>query len=279
MKERNPRILLARLREGDYAHPGDTEAIDIFLEQLARFEHPHFKHILDVGCGRGGTAEYVRQKLSSSSPLLINGIDIETQAIEYAKDHYPDVVFHRCNVDAIEQIGNQQFDLIYFFSVLYALESSSQQEIFHKLSRIAQPGAIIAISDYVLLDEDRHPIVDFANKPMCPPSLTELKTWLNQSGWEIIGEFDLWDKYQRWYDLFLKRLDTLKESLLLEFESETISVVRDTFQTILNKINEKIWNGSLIYAQLKKQTFFQNESIERIGDDEIQLQGLDKTAR
>lgn len=113
---------------------------------------------------------------------------------------------------------------------------------------------------------------------MCPPSIKDLKTWLSQSGWEIIGEFDLWDTYQRWYNLFLQRLNTSQDSLLLEFEPETINIVRNTFQTILNKINDKIWNGSLIYAQLKKPTFFQNESIGGKVHDEIQLNGLEKTA-
>lgn len=274
MKERNPRILLARLREGDYAHPGDTEAIDIFLEYLMRFQHPNFNHILDVGCGRGGTAEYVRQHLS---PLLINGIDIDAQAIQYAQDHYPQVVFHHCNVNVIEQIGEQKFDLIYIFSVLYGFDKSLQQTLFHKLAQMAQPGAIIAISDYILLDEDESQIVDFAHRPMCPPSIQDLKKELNDAGWEVIGEYDLLDKYQHWYKHFLQRLDAEEENLLLEFEQETIQIVRNTFQTILNKINDKIWSGSLIYAKLKNPTLFKNVLVE---DDvpDIPVYGDNKTS-
>ncbi len=106
---------------------------------------------------------------------------------------------------------------------------------------------------------------------MCPPSINNLKTWLNQAGWEIIGEFNLLEKYQRWYSHFLQKLDESHSRLLLEFEDEAINRVKDTFQAILNKINSKIWNGGLIYAQFKKHLFFENKPTDSHAHEEIKL--------
>jgi hypothetical protein len=49
--------LLALIRERDYAHAGEEEAIEITLRN-----HPKRadRLLLDVGCGLGGTANYVQ---------------------------------------------------------------------------------------------------------------------------------------------------------------------------------------------------------------------------
>lgn len=57
------RLLLSKLRGGDYAHPGDTEVIDIILKKVLSFD-PLLKDkaVLDVGSGFGGTVHYLSQK-------------------------------------------------------------------------------------------------------------------------------------------------------------------------------------------------------------------------
>ncbi|GAB6046625.1 hypothetical protein JCM19379_04480 [Methyloparacoccus murrellii] len=47
------KALLALARDGDYAHPGEAETIRLACAGLAR-QDSH--RLLDVGCGRGGTA-------------------------------------------------------------------------------------------------------------------------------------------------------------------------------------------------------------------------------
>lgn len=58
------RLLLSRVRGGDYAHAGDRKAIDIVLEKVLSLE-PDLKSkaVLDVGCGCGGTAQYCMKQV------------------------------------------------------------------------------------------------------------------------------------------------------------------------------------------------------------------------
>ena len=44
--------ILALVRKGDFAHPGE-EAIDICFSSL---EKDPSREVIDIGCGRGGTA-------------------------------------------------------------------------------------------------------------------------------------------------------------------------------------------------------------------------------
>jgi hypothetical protein len=47
--------ILSRIRGGDYAHPGEEDAIVQIAQKLPRAS---IRRLLDVGCGRGGTAEW-----------------------------------------------------------------------------------------------------------------------------------------------------------------------------------------------------------------------------
>src|SRR3990167_7170381 len=120
----NPRLLLARLRNGDFAHAGDKEAINIVLKKI--FElivNPNScsendlkseMKVLDVGCGLGGTAEYIRKATSFD----MYGIDIDKSAIQHAKHKYSNIQFFECDVMETEKhLQKNQFNLIYLFNV------------------------------------------------------------------------------------------------------------------------------------------------------------------
>ena len=64
--------LLSKLRGGDYAHAGKTRAIEIAMEPIPKDEK---RLILDAGCGRGGTAEFLR----TNGWGRVVGIDLDAE--------------------------------------------------------------------------------------------------------------------------------------------------------------------------------------------------------
>lgn len=266
VKEKNPRELLKRLRDGDYFHPGGLESLRLTYTELLTLNVPKFDSILELGCGKGGNLDFFKKYLDLSQAI---GIDIDRKSIEYAQMKYPDILFGVCDVEQIE-MENQKFNLYLFFSVLYAIDTSLLGQIFLKLASISHEGAILVINDYILERNDSPPIKDFANKPMTPPSMQDLKRSLTQSGWKIIKSMSLSKMYADWYLEFLNKI-TLKEKVLLEdFEEETINTVKEKFTQIRNNIIDENWTGELIFAQLNKQTIFQKNSIETLAYEKVQ---------
>jgi cyclopropane fatty-acyl-phospholipid synthase-like methyltransferase len=248
-KENNPRILLARLRAGDYAHPGETEAIDIFLTHLKTHAFRPLLHVLDVGCGRGGTAHYLKSTLPAAR---VYGIDRDEKAIAHAQAKYLDIDFTICDLMEIGVLSYETpFDLIYFFSVFYALSREQQQAALKKLAAHAQPGTILALCEYINVAQDPgFCLKDFSGISMNPPALPDLRGWLTEAGWEVIDVVDLNAEYQRWYSDFLEKLEARKEALLAEFTEEAYGRVASTFQEILARIKSKQWAGNIVYAKL-----------------------------
>jgi SAM-dependent methyltransferase len=251
MKENNPRLLLARLRNGDFSHPGDTEAIDI----LMRYITPHLNSlplkILDVRCGRGGTANYIQT--TTANILAITGIDIDDQAIYAAQKNYLNISFKLTDIADIDQIIADRYNLIYMFNVYYALPETLKKHSLLNLANIAERDAVLAISDYVSLCDNNAPLLDFAAKPMLPVLMNDLKYLLNNSGWELLEEIDISDKYIAWYRDFLDKMHTKKIALLAEFTEDAYNQVANTFTAILNKIANNIWGGRICYVRLKNQ--------------------------
>lgn len=265
MKENNPRLLLGYLRNGYYAHPGDTEAIDIFLHHLKYHQQAERLQVLDVGCGRGGTAQYIKSQLGNISSIV--GFDYDERAINDANLCYNDIPFVICDIKNIDQFSDQKFNLIYLFSVFYALPEATQRDCLKKLASLAQEGAILVIFDYVRLEEDITELYDFSGKLMRPPLLKDVRIWLDEAGWEIIEEVDLTTKYQEWYTQFLQQMELKKADLDQKFTEDAINQVNSLFQSILTKIKNEQWSGNILYSRAARHLFFSGETIDNYHND------------
>jgi len=106
MNDFNGKEFLATVRGKDYAHAGEEEAIDLIFSKIPKQEN---RKILDAGCGRGGTADYVQRNGWGH----VVGVDIESQSIEYAKNAYPASEFHAMDVCEIGTRFPEHFDLIW----------------------------------------------------------------------------------------------------------------------------------------------------------------------
>lgn len=58
MNSTEGKTILARARGGDFAHPGEKEAIALITAGIIKED---IRHVLDVGCGRGGTAAWFQR--------------------------------------------------------------------------------------------------------------------------------------------------------------------------------------------------------------------------
>lgn len=256
VKINNPRLLLSKLRNGDFAHAGDREAIDIVLSELDKLKaHSTFSEkkmikqkehekILDVGCGYGGTADYIRHKINCD----MYAIDIDPVAIAHASRHYSGINLFNVDVFSVDKILDlEYFDIILMFNVFYCL--ANQKEALKKLIKIAKPGAFLVIFDYVKLDNFKDQLIDFSGKLMNPMRLDELSKDFVEVGWELIKFVDITQKYHNWYGDFLQKLKANKNLLLNEFDESVIHNVESTFASLVCLIEKKHMGGGIVYAR------------------------------
>src|SRR5689334_15460967 len=85
------KAILALVRNGDYAHPGEEDAIALVAGMVPRTGNCR---VLDVGCGRGGTAQWFHEHRWGD----VVGLDIDAESIAYARRTYPGIEFHACDV-------------------------------------------------------------------------------------------------------------------------------------------------------------------------------------
>src|SRR6185295_13552571 len=86
------------------------------LRTLAPYGPGPERAVLDVGCGRGGSAKLVQERGFGR----VVGIDVEAESIARAREVYPDVEFHAGDVVDVERIVVGRFDLCYLLNSFYA---------------------------------------------------------------------------------------------------------------------------------------------------------------
>lgn len=259
----NPgRVLLTKIREGDYAHAGDKEAIDLVLARVTHYLRQKnglqeaestpknlYKNTktLDVGCGFGGTADYLYEKGFHH----IWGFDVDKEAIEYASYAHPNVNFKVEDVkDVAHKFEKNSFSLIYLFNTFYAFADQAQS--LKDLAEVAEPGAILVIFDYShLKPEQPHGLKDLTGSPMHPIAIGSLHEWLNQAGWEVLEEMDLSQHFIRWYWALLNKLELRETTFLKQFSEETINKFYKVYADILKELNDQVIGGMVVYARKK----------------------------
>ncbi len=240
------RALLSKLRNGDYAHAGDRESIDMVIQKvLERSPEIINGYSLDVGSGFGGTAnDFYRYGFHN-----IYGIDIDEASVYYANKNYPHIKFLKTEASNVTSLFEAElFSFIYFFNVMYAIED--KKNTLKSLNAIAKPGATLMIFDYIDKGND-FLLTDLAGNPMYPINLKAFQEDLIGSGWEMLEVIDLSDKYIIWYENLLDKLFQERVSLAQNFSKEDIERVEFTFNRILKWLKEASLGGILIFA--KKQ--------------------------
>lgn len=199
--------ILSLVRDGDYAHAGEEEAIELAMADVAKDPR---RLILDAGCGRGGTADYLRRHGWGR----VTGFDIQADSIESARRTYPECRFLVCDVvDADREIGEAP-DLICMFNAYYCFPD--QAAALRALARVARPGTAMVLFDHV--DRGGYqdaPLLD-AGEPFLrnPPLLAAMPERLAAAGWRATGTRQLHDAYIGWYTTLVGKIERSRDRIV-----------------------------------------------------------------
>jgi SAM-dependent methyltransferase len=236
--------LLALARGGDYAHAGETEAIDLVWNPLPKCPD---QKILDAGCGRGGTAAYLDQ----AGWGQVTGIDIEAESIDRARAAYPGVSFDTCPVEQAERVGRATFDIVCCFNAFYAFPD--QAAALLALAHSAKPGAWLAIFDYTdpgtFGDSKlaKHAELQRWN----PLKLSSVDTLLTEAGWSLDLIRDVTADYTRWYRNLVTRIHELRPKLVQECGLETWEYAANFYESMHETLRTGGMGGAIVYARRK----------------------------
>ena len=229
--------ILALIREGDYAHAGEEEAIERSFRSIQK--NPE-NWLLDVGCGRGGSAEYLRRHGLGH----VEGIDRDGESIEYARTTYPEIGFHVCDVLDIARTVTRAFDVIYMLNAFYAFDR--QREALAGLRKVAKPGAALVIFDYTVganAGDTPNPMMPHAIR------LSEIAATLRDAGWQPGAIENLNAEYARWYAEFVRRIQLKRAEIEKIGGAEWYNFVVSMYSGLHGVIAASELGGAIVHAR------------------------------
>jgi SAM-dependent methyltransferase len=231
--------ILSLVREGDYAHAGEEEAIELAMSNIEKNER---RIILDAGCGRGGTAEY----LYKNGWGQIVGIDIEAESIKAARQNYPDVRFLVCDVcDADQRVGERP-DIVCMFNAYYCFRD--QAKALAALFKIAQPHTRMIIFDHVDRgDYQEAPLMD-AGEPFLPNPLrlSEVGERMTSAGWRAPDIVEIHDAYIGWYASLVAKIERARDKITDVAGPRGYEHVLGLYQGLLSAAQHKKLGAAII---------------------------------
>jgi SAM-dependent methyltransferase len=230
--------ILALIREGDYAHAGEEEAIERSFRLVPK--NPE-QWLLDVGCGRGGSADY----LCRNGWGHVEGIDRDAESIEYARATWPEVGFHDCDVLEVPRTVTRTFDVIYMLNAFYAFDR--QREALAELRKVAKPGAQLVIFDYTV--GAKSPGAEAPNLMPHAIRLSEIAAMLRDAGWEPGAVEDLNADYERWYATFVERIRLKRAEIEKIGGADWYNFVRSMYSGLHGVIAQGGLGGAIVRAR------------------------------
>ena len=196
------KTFLARIRGGDFAHPGEDDAIDLVLSHVSPASG---ETVLDAGCGLGATADAIAKKTGAD----VVGVDLDAESVRYAGGRYEDRQFLQGDITKLGALGLPKVDVIYAFNSLYAC--ADLEACFAAFREAANPRARIAVFDYIAYDATALAEADCL--PRSVHSMAEMRQVPSRQGWSCTRIVNLDQDYIAWYERFLARMDENRDML------------------------------------------------------------------
>jgi SAM-dependent methyltransferase len=234
--------ILSIVRQGDFAHPGEEEAIEIALKS---FQPDKERTILDVGCGRGGTAHY----LQSRGWGKVTGFDIDQESIAYAQTTYPAVTFIDCDIYKSSRFLAKRFDLICLFTTFYILPD--QRKALQELRSLASSQGSIVIFDYLDLSEDGETLHVREEEGVIwnPIKLRLIDECFASCGWKVTAVTDQSPNFCSWYGKLVDRIEACQVQITNGEGPTWYQFVHDFYGGMLDSIKRGVLGGVLITAR------------------------------
>ena len=228
--------ILALVRKSDYAHAGEEEAIDLTFESISKDPD---RLLLDVGCGRGGTAHYIQRRGWGT----VLGADIDSDSITYARKTYPEIEFTVADVKLLSETLSKRFDLIYLFNSFYAFLDHSRA--LEQLRRVSCESGQLIIFDYFIRSRSRG---SFPFREWNPLDISTVRTLFSGSNWYVTKVNDISDFYANWYLDLVLRIETRAGEIIDLAGEEWFRFVRSFYHKVLASIEKGILGGTIVYA-------------------------------
>lgn len=125
--------------------PGEFRITDRALEKM---NLPKGAHILEIGCGEGETLAYL-----SSKGYIPQGLDLDPQMVEKAKEKNPDLKISKGDGEFLDGYSSYTFDAVIMECVLSMI--NLPDEALHEIFCVLKRGGKLYFSDLLLKNPDK----------------------------------------------------------------------------------------------------------------------------
>jgi SAM-dependent methyltransferase len=239
MNSAQGKAILALARGGDFAHPGEEVAVE---QVAALLPDAAERRILDVGCGRGGTANWF---YSRGWGKLV-GVDIDGESIQYAQRQYPEIEFFQRDVALLGDLSDEPFDVAYLFNSYYAFPD--QPASLRSIRSACRSGAVLLLYDYAQQTRAALP-TKLGSEIGKPIALDNIGRDLADSAWRMEDIQDWTDRYVAAYDHLLTRFDECRPRILEISGEGWYDYVSGWYGALRIALADRVLRGVVIVAR------------------------------
>lgn len=249
--------IMSKIRSMDYQHPGETEAIEIVFKDVKRDKN-HL--LLDVGCGRGGTAHYLQHQGWGQ----VIGIDINKDVVQVANNKYSSSndqgalqtpLFLNGDVIAIEQILKSIFKAPVLFDVIYLLNSfflfPDHRTALLALKSVSKASTNLIVFDYVNYGHYDSQAHSENGKALIPNAILwqQIDPLFTVSGWKVSSAQKIDSLYIQWYQALMAKIEKKRPECVEQYGKAAFDCFTRRYQHILDALTDGSLGGVIITAK------------------------------